>query len=122
MNGCESTKKCLTSTVQLIMNSSPFTNQVYKILRTVPQGKVVTYGQLAKLAGSPKAARAVGMAMRINPDAPQTPCHRVVASDGSLTGYSGIGGVHRKKSMLIDEGVKFKGEKVDLTTSQWSGL
>jgi len=99
---------------------STFTEHVYTLLRSVPQGKVVTYGQLAKLCGSPNAARAVGMAMKTNPNAPQTPCHRVVASDGSLTGYSGDGGVIGKRSMLIKEGVTFIGEKVDLSVSQWS--
>lgn len=96
-----------------------FTENVYKILRTVPKGKVVTYGQLAKLAGSPKASRAVGMCMQKNPDAPNTPCHRVVASDGSLHGYSGGDGIPTKKKMLLEEGVVFKGDKVDLSASQW---
>lgn len=94
-----------------------FTEKVYRILVEIPKGKVVTYGQLAKMAGSPKAARAVGMAMKTNPNAPHVPCHRVVGSDGSLVGYSGAGGVEQKRKMLISEGVKFKGEKVDLKTS-----
>ncbi|HRN70330.1 MAG TPA: MGMT family protein [Candidatus Woesebacteria bacterium] len=96
-----------------------FKEKVYELLRTVPKGKVVTYGQLAKLAGSPKASRAVGMCMRNNPDAPRTPCHRVVASDGSLHGYSGGDGIPTKKKMLLEEGVIFKGENVDLSQSQW---
>ncbi len=96
-----------------------FFENVYAQLRKVPKGKVVTYGQLAKMAGSPKAARAVGMCMRNNPDAPRTPCHRVVASDGSLHGYSGGDGIPTKKNMLLEEGVVFKGDKVDLNKSQW---
>jgi alkylated DNA nucleotide flippase Atl1 len=60
--------------------------------------------------------------MRVNKDAPQTPCHRVVASDGSLTGYSGVGGIKTKKAMLISEGVHFKNEKVDLSNSLWKTL
>ena len=71
------------------------------------------------MAGSPKAARAVGMCMRTNPDAPRTPCHRVVASDGRLTGYSAGDGVTTKKSMLLAEGVSFIGDRVDLKSSQW---
>jgi len=98
---------------------SPFRKKVYEILRLVPKGKVATYGQLAALAGSPGASRAVGMCMRTNPDAPHTPCHRVVASDGKLTGYSAEGGIKKKKQMLLDEGVKFIGEKVNLKLSQW---
>lgn len=96
-----------------------FKEIVYKLTLQIPKGKVATYGQLAKLAGKPNAARAVGGFMRTNPDAPHTPCHRVVASDGSLTGYSGSGGVSGKKQMLLDEGVKFIGEKVDLKVSLW---
>lgn len=94
-------------------------SKVYEIARKIPMGKVATYGQLARLAGHPKAARAVGGFMKINPDAPNTPCHRVVASDGKLTGYSGQGGVKQKKEMLIREGVQFIGNKVDLTKSLW---
>ncbi len=96
-----------------------FQEEVYKITRQIPKGKVATYGQIAKLAEHPKAARAVGGFMKRNPDAPNTPCHRVVASDGKLTGYSGNGGVKQKKEMLTKEGVVFKGEKVDLLLSQW---
>jgi O-6-methylguanine DNA methyltransferase len=98
---------------------SEFSDNVYRILRTVPKGKVVTYGQLARLAGSSRAARAVGMLMANNDDAPQTPCHRVVASDGSLHGYSAGDGLPTKKKMLVEEGVTFKGNKVDLKASQW---
>ncbi len=97
-----------------------FTETVYTILRTVPKGKVVTYGQLAKMAGSPHAARAVGMCMQKNPDAPHTPCHRVVAADGSLHGYSAGDGIPTKKKMLLEEGVFFKGDIVDLSRSQWN--
>lgn len=96
-----------------------FKEKIYSVTRKIPKGKVATYGQLAKLAGKPKAARAVGVFMKINPDAPHTPCHRVVAADGSLTGYSGKGGIVGKKKMLLKEGVHFKGNRVDLSRSQW---
>ncbi len=98
-----------------------FKEKIYSLTRQIPKGKVATYGQLAKLAGNPKAARAVGLFMKINPDAPHIPCHRVVAADGNLTGYAGIGGVAGKKKMLIAEGVIFKGNKVDLSCSLWKG-
>jgi len=96
-----------------------FRERVYQITDKIPKGKVATYGQIARLVGQPKAARAVGMCMRTNPNAPQTPCHRVVASDGSLTGYSAGEGLKTKKAMLLAEGVFFKGAKVDLARSQW---
>jgi len=102
------------------MNSLSFRERVYTITRQIPNGNVATYGQVASLAGNPRAARAVGMCMKTNPDAPRTPCHRVVAADGSLTGYSAGNGIITKKEMLISEGVVFHGELVDLNHSQWS--
>ena len=96
-----------------------FKDKVYELCRGIPKGKVATYGQLAKLAGKPKAARAVGAYMRMNPDAPNTPCHRVVAADGKLTGYSAHGGLAAKRKMLVKEGVHFKSTLVDLSRSQW---
>lgn len=101
--------------------ASEFSQKIYTLARKIPKGKVATYGQLAALAGNSRAARAVGAAMRTNPDIPATPCHRVVASDGSLTGYSAGQGLSTKRKMLIDEGVSFKGTKADLAKSQWKG-
>lgn len=95
-----------------------FKDKVYKLTVKIPKGKVATYGQIAKLAGRPKAARAVGQFMKNNPDLPKIPCHRVVSSDGSLRGYSGIGGISAKKRMLISEGVVFKDGIVDLSVSK----
>jgi methylated-DNA-protein-cysteine methyltransferase related protein len=96
-----------------------FTKDVYWITRQIPKGKVATYGQIARLAGKVKAARAVGVAMKTNPDVPHTPCHRVVASDGSMCGYSAGNGISTKRLMLLAEGVIFQRNKVDLTKSQW---
>jgi O-6-methylguanine DNA methyltransferase len=96
-----------------------FTQRIYQLTRQIPRGFVATYGQLAALAGSPRAARAVGMAMKTNPDAPHTPCHRVVAADGSLTGYSAGRGLVTKKALLSQEGVIFHGHRVDLSKSLW---
>jgi O-6-methylguanine DNA methyltransferase len=96
-----------------------FREKVYEYTRKIPRGKVATYGQLARLVGVPKAARAVGMCMRTNPDAPNTPCHRVVSANGSLTGYSAAGGLTQKRKMLIREGVVMVGERADLSKSQW---
>lgn len=98
---------------------SQFKQNVYNITRQIPKGKVATYAQIARLAGNPKAARAVGMCMRTNPDVPATPCHRVVASDGRLTGYSAGAGLFTKSEMLLAEGVHFIRDKVDLSQSQW---
>jgi O-6-methylguanine DNA methyltransferase len=99
-----------------------FKERIYSLTKKIPKGKVSTYGQLAHMAGRPKAARAVGGFMRTNPYAPVVPCHRVVASNGDLTGYSMGEGVITKRKMLKKEGVVFKGEKVDLKQSLWSGV
>ena len=103
------------------MQSTPFTSRVYAIAAQIPKGKVLTYGKLAALAGNPRAARAVGMAMRNNPSRAQVPCHRVVASDGALTGYAFGNGVSTKKNLLRREGVQFKGDKVHFVGSMWNG-
>ena len=104
----------MTNTTQ-----NSFTEKIYELCKSIPKGKVATYGQLARLAGSPRAARAVGMIMKTNPNAPHTPCHRVVAADGSLHGYSGGDGLPTKKKLLLAEGVTFTNDKVALNVSQW---
>jgi len=101
------------------MNTS-FTSTVRAVVASIPKGKVATYGQVAKLAGHPGAARAVGMVMRTNKDTKAVPCHRVVGSTGALTGYAYGDGIKSKKLMLEREGVDFKGDKVDLAASGWS--
>lgn len=97
-----------------------FREKIYDLTKQIPKGKVATYGQLAGLAGSPGAARAVGMLMKTNAHPEIIPCYKVVASDGSLTGYSVGKGVITKKEKLLHDGVKFTNDKVDLKTSQWS--
>lgn len=96
-----------------------FAHKVYEVTKLIPRGKVATYGQIASLVGSPKAARAVGRCMKTNPYAPVVPCHRVVATNGALTGFSAEGGVVKKKAMLIEEGVKFIGDRVDASCFFW---
>ena len=97
-----------------------FFEKVYAIVKKIPRGQVATYGQIAKAAGSPGAARAVGMSMKNNPDLKTIPCHRVVASDGKLTGYSAYEGIKTKRTMLTAEGVKFAGDRVNLSLSRWT--
>jgi len=77
-----------------------FFNEVYEITRQIPLGKVLTYGKIAILAGRPQHARWVGRAMALAPD-DTLPCHRVVGSNGSLTGYAG--GIERKVRLLALE-------------------
>jgi methylated-DNA-[protein]-cysteine S-methyltransferase len=79
-----------------------FNRRVLRELARVPYGEVVTYGELAARAARPKAARAVGMVMNRNPLPIVLPCHRVVGSNGKLTGYAG--GLDRKETLLRLEG------------------
>ena len=69
----------------------------------IPRGEVKTYSWVAKKVGSPNAARAVGRVMALNPYAPHVPCHRVIAVDGTIGGYSG--GIAQKRAILKKEGV-----------------
>jgi O-6-methylguanine DNA methyltransferase len=69
-------------------NLTPFQIKVYKALLQIPAGQTRTYKQIAKAIGKPNAARAVGNACNKNPYAPAVPCHRVVGSNGKLTGYA----------------------------------
>ncbi|OSN06381.1 cysteine methyltransferase [Lonsdalea britannica] len=79
-----------------------FQQQVWKALRDIPCGSVMSYGQLAARLGRPTASRAVGMANGANPICIVVPCHRVIGAGGALTGYAG--GIQRKEWLLIHEG------------------
>lgn len=79
--------------------------KVYKIVAKIPKGKVLTYKKVAEIAGV-KNPRIVGFAMYANKDIINVPCHRVVGSNGKLTGYA-RGGITKKGQILKREGVKF---------------
>lgn len=83
--------------------ATPFQRRVYEALLKIPQGQVRTYAEVARMAGRPGAARAVGQALRRNRWAPAIPCHRVISSDGKLGGYSGPGGLAGKRRLLRRE-------------------
>jgi methylated-DNA-[protein]-cysteine S-methyltransferase len=80
---------------------TPFQRSVWKQLRRIPSGAIVSYGKLAAQIARPKAVRAVGLANGSNPIGIVVPCHRVIGSDGSLTGYGG--GLERKRWLLEHE-------------------
>ena len=95
-----------------------FYERVYCLVRQIPQGKCVSYGQIALLLGSPRAARAVGYALRACRD-PELPCHRVLRADGSTTCAFGPG---VQRAMLEAEGVAFTEDgRVDFSVSRWDG-
>ena len=83
---------------------TPFEEAVYRAVIAIPRGSTLSYGEVAERAGHPRAARAVGNAMRENPYPIFVPCHRVIRADGGLGGYGGREDV--KARLLIHEGVK----------------
>lgn len=93
-----------------------FYEKVYEVVKTIPKGKVMTYGQIAALAGNPRASRAVGYALHVNPTPGVIPCHRVVNRMGYLSGGFAFGGIGVQKSLLEGEGIAVDDEnKVDLS-------
>jgi methylated-DNA-[protein]-cysteine S-methyltransferase len=93
------------SAIPLDMDAvAPFERQVYEIARSIPPGATLTYGEVAARVGDPGAAQAVGQALGRNPFAPVVPCHRVVAANGKMHGFSAGGGVTTKLRMLQIEG------------------
>jgi methylated-DNA-protein-cysteine methyltransferase-like protein len=91
-----------------------FFKRVYKLVKKVPPGKVVTYSQVAKALGQPKNSRVVGYALHMNRSA-NVPCHRVVDRDGRLATTFGFGGWREQRRRLEEEGVEYKDEMhVDL--------
>lgn len=87
-----------------------FFQQVYEVVKQIPIGSVMTYGQVAKAVGS-RDARRVGQALHANKDE-KTPCHRVIFKDGSLASNYAFGGLDEQRRKLEAEGVRFLGEKV----------
>ena len=87
----------------------PFNRRVYEVARTIPAGSTLTYGEIAGRLGEPGAARDVGSALGQNPFPIVVPCHRVLAANGKLGGFSAHGGVRTKLRLLSIEGVQAPG-------------
>jgi len=90
------------ASLSLDPRGTPFQLRVWQELRRIPWGQTISYGELARRVGNPKASRAVGQANAVNPIPLIIPCHRVIAGDGSLGGYSS--GPDRKRWLLRHEG------------------
>jgi len=86
-----------------LSHGTMFQQQVWNTLRKIARGRTKSYGEIARAVGKPKAVRAVGGACGANPIPVLVPCHRVVAANGKLGGFSG--GLNRKRSLLMREGV-----------------
>lgn len=83
-----------------LSSTPPFHKKVYEAIRAIPTGETITYGEVAKRAGSPHAARAIGQAMAKNPIPLIVPCHRVMGANNKLTGFTAPGGIATKERML----------------------
>ena len=94
------------ATISWRTGGTDFQRSVWTALCAIPVGETVTYKQLAERIGRPSAVRAVGLANGANPVGVVVPCHRVIGSDGSLTGYGG--GLERKRWLLTHEGASFR--------------
>ncbi len=93
---------------------------VYEYLATIPKGRVVTYGQIAKFLGNPNLARTVGNILHENPDGDKYPCYKVVNAQGKLAENYAFGGIERQKMRLEADGIIVNNNKVDLKKYQWS--
>jgi O-6-methylguanine DNA methyltransferase len=99
--------------------TSRFESRVLTVVRNIPAGRVSTYGDVATLAGRPRAARAVGNIMR-GCSRPDVPCHRVIAAGGRIGGYGGRELL--KRSLLVAEGIPVAGWRVrELQRVRWRG-
>lgn len=81
--------------------------KIYEVVKSIPRGKVMTYGQVAALAGNPRWARVVGYALHVNPEPGVIPCHRVVNRDGRVATGFAFGGEGVQRMLLEGEGVTF---------------
>jgi methylated-DNA-[protein]-cysteine S-methyltransferase len=88
-------------TIEVDGGGTEFQRRAWEALRTIPPGETRSYGQMAAALGRPNAARAIGMANALNPVSLVVPCHRLVGSNGSLTGYGG--GIERKRWLIDHE-------------------
>ena len=96
-----------------------FDESVYEYLKTVPKGRVVTYGMIAHAIGHPRASRQVGNALHRNPHPVVVPCHRVVNREGRLAPAFAFGGIEVQAELLRNEGVEVTGGFVDLEKYIW---
>lgn len=92
---------------------------VYQTVQKIPSGRVATYAQIAREAGYPGAARAVGNALHTNPFPDTVPCFRVVHADGSLCSSFAFGGIASQRELLVEDGVAVVNYKINLAEYQW---
>ena len=91
-----------------------FYQEIYELLKTIPKGKVTTYGDIAMALGRPRSSRVVGYALHVNPDPQNIPCYKVVNREGRLASSFAFGGDEAQKALLEREGIEVVDLKVDL--------
>ena len=96
-----------------------FFEEVYQLLKTVPYGKVTTYGDIAKALGRPRSSRIVGYALHVNPDPQNIPCFKVVNREGYLSPAFAFGGEDAQRAMLEGEGISVENGRVDLSVYRY---
>ncbi len=94
--------------------------KVYEFLRTIPKGKVVTYGQIAEYLGNKNLARVVGNILHGNPDEDKYPCYKVVDAKGNLSKHFAFGGIEKQREKLERDGIAVVNFRVDLTEYKMS--
>ena len=105
-------RKMISESYALVTDNP--TRRIYDAVKTIPRGKVATYGQIAALAGNPRMSRAVGNALHKNPDPEGIPCYRVVNSKGELAEDFAFGGKDIQKNLLEADGIEVISGRVDL--------
>ena len=109
------TKPLLEIDTQTGRNDMNTYNRIYEVVKSIPAGKVATYGQVAILVGNANLARTVGNALHANPDNSIIPCHRVVNCKGEVAEFYAFGGPDEQRRLLKAEGIIFKENgKIDL--------
>ena len=89
--------------------------KIYEVVKSIPKGKVATYGQVALLAGNPRWARVVGYALHVNPEPGIIPCHRVMNREGKVAPSFAFGGESVQRQLLESEGIVFESDgRIDL--------
>lgn len=101
------------------MNQLTLNEIIWQVVALIPEGKVATYGQIARLCGYPSHARYVGTTLKQLPDDSELPWHRVINAKGEIAFPVGSATFQRQKNLLQKEGIQFNGNKINLSKYRW---
>ena len=97
--------------------------KIYTVVKTIPKGKVASYGTVAAMAGNPRWSRVVGYALHTNPEPGKIPCHRVVTKNGEVSKAFAFGGENMQRILLAEEGIEFLPDgRIDIKKYGWLGF